>query len=211
MTSAPPPPPTDLEELLAAPLGLRERKKLKTRRAIRAAAFGRFAEQGYEATTVDQIAADADVSPSTFFRYFPAKEDLVITDDYDPIMEAALRARPLGEPMLESMRQAMVQPLRAVLADERDDMLLRMRLLQANPAVRARSLVELNRSRDMLLQIFAERTGRPATDLALRVQITALLACSAEAVEYWAERNGEDDLIQLLEQALDAVATGLTQ
>jgi AcrR family transcriptional regulator len=211
MTSAPPPPPTDLEELLAAPLGLRERKKLKTRRAIRAAAFGRFAEQGYEATTVDQIAADADVSPSTFFRYFPTKEDLVITDDYDPIMEAALRARPLGEPMLESMRQAMVQPLRAVLADERDDMLLRMRLLQANPAVRARSLVELNRSRDMLLQIFAERTGRPATDLALRVQITALLACSAEAVEYWAERNGEDDLIQLLEQALDAVATGLTQ
>jgi AcrR family transcriptional regulator len=210
MTSAlPPPSPTDIEELLAAPLGLRERKKLKTRRAIRAAAFSRFAEQGYEATTVDQIAADADVSPSTFFRYFPTKEDLVITDDYDPIMEAALRARPLDEPMLESMRQAMIQPLRAVMANEREDMLLRMRLLQANPAVRARSLVELNRSRDMLLRIFAERTGRPATDFSLRVQISALLAGSSETVEYWAERNGEDDLILLLEQALDAV-TGLT-
>ena len=211
MNSAPPPKPeADLEALLAAPLGLRERKKLKTRRAIRAAAFNRFAAQGYEGTTVDQIAADADVSPSTFFRYFPTKEDLIISDDYDPIMEAELRSRPPEESILESLLQAMIQPLRVVLADERDDMLLRMRLLQANPAVRARSMVELNRSRDMLLRVFAERTGRPAEELALRAQIAALLAVSSETVEYWAEHDGEEDLIELLELALNAVATGLT-
>jgi AcrR family transcriptional regulator len=207
-TGATPTPATDLDAILAAPLGLRERKKLKTRRAIRAAAFARFAAQGYEGTTVDQIAADAEVSPSTFFRYFPTKEDLVITDDYDPIMEAELRARPAGESMLESALQAMLDPLRTVLAQERDDLLLRMQLLRANPAVRARSLVELDRTRAMLLQVFAERTGRPVTDLTLRAQISVLLAVSSEAAEYWAERNGEDDLIELLEQALRAVATG---
>ena len=211
MTSAPPPnPAADIEAILAAPLGLRERKKLKTRRAIRAAAYKRFAAQGYEGTTVDQIAADAEVSPSTFFRYFPTKEDLVITDDYDPIMEAELRSRPADESILESLLQAMVQPLRTVLVNEREDLLLRMRLLQQNPAVRARSLVETNRSRDMLLRVFAERTGRPAKGLGLRVQIAALLAVSAETVEYWAEHDGEDDLIELLEQALDALATALT-
>ncbi|QMU75125.1 TetR family transcriptional regulator [Streptacidiphilus sp. PB12-B1b] len=212
MTSAPSPPPaTDLEEFLAAPLGLRERKKLKTRRAIRAAAYHRFAAQGYEGTTVDQIAADAEVSPSTFFRYFPTKEDLVITDDYDPIMEAELRSRPAGESMLESALRAMIEPLRTVLAQERDDMLLRMRLLRENPAVRARSLAESKRSRDMLLGIFAERTGRPVTDLILRAQIAALVAVAGETVEYWAERDGQDDLIELLQQALKAVAAGFAQ
>jgi AcrR family transcriptional regulator len=211
MNSAPPPKSAaDLDEILAAPLGLRERKKLKTRRAIRSAAFSRFAAQGYEGTTVDQIAADADVSPSTFFRYFPTKEDLVITDDYDPIMEAELRSRPAEESILESLLQAMIQPLRTVLAQEREDMLLRMRLLRENPTVRARSLAELNRSRDMLLRVFSERTGRPTAELALRAQISALLAVSNETVEYWAENEGEDDLIELLVETLNAVATGLT-
>jgi AcrR family transcriptional regulator len=211
MTSAPPPnSAANLEEFLAAPLGLRERKKLKTRRAIRAAAFSRFTAQGYEGTTVDQIAADAEVSPSTFFRYFPTKEDLIITDDYDPIMEAELRSRPAEESILESLLKAMILPLRTILAEERDEMLMRVQLLLVNPAVRARSLVELNRSRDMLLRVFAERTGRPQQDLALRVQIAAMLAASSETVEYWAEHDGEEDLIELLEQALNAVATGLT-
>jgi len=211
MTSAPPPNPAAyIEEVLAAPLGLRERKKLKTRRAIRAAAYKRFAAQGYEGTTVDQIAADADVSPSTFFRYFPTKEDLIITDDYDPIMEAELRSRPAEESILESLLKAMILPLQTILAEERDEMLMRVQLLLVNPAVRARSLVELNRSRDMLLRVFAERTGRPQQDLALRVQIAAMLAASSETVEYWAEHDGEEDLIELLEQALNAVATGLT-
>lgn len=211
MTSAPPPnPAADIEEVLAAPLGLRERKKLKTRRAIRAAAFKRFAAQGYEGTTVDQIAADADVSPSTFFRYFPTKEDLVISDDYDPLMEAELHSRPAGESILESLLQAMVQPLRSVLANEREELLLRMQLLRENPAVRARSMVETNRTREMLLRVFAERTGRPPEDLGLRVQIAALQAVSGETVEYWAEHEGEEDLIELLERALGAIATGLT-
>ena len=204
-------PTADLETLLPAPLGLRERKKLKTRRAIRAAAFGLFAAQGYEATTVDQIAADADVSPSTFFRYFPTKEDLVVTDDYDPIMEAALRARPAGEPLLDSLRQAIVVPLHSVLEHDLDNMLLRGRLLRDNPAVRARNLADAKRSRDMLLQVFAEREGRPADDFALQVQITAVFAACSLTVEYWAERNGVDNLIDLVEQAFDALASGFTR
>src|SRR5690606_14406568 len=61
--------------------GLRERKKIKTRRAIRAAMYALVEEQGYEATTVEQIAERADVSPSTVFRYFPTKEDILLTDE----------------------------------------------------------------------------------------------------------------------------------
>lgn len=77
--------------------GLRERKKLKTRTAIRGAAFRLIAKQGYEATTVEQIAEASEVSPSTVFRYFPTKEDIVLTDEYDPVMASVLRSRPAGE------------------------------------------------------------------------------------------------------------------
>src|SRR5882762_5510974 len=84
--------------------GLRERKKVQTREAIRRAAYRLFAEQGYDATPVDQIAAEADVSPSTVFRYFPTKEDIVLTDEYDEPMADVLRGRPLDEQPLASVR-----------------------------------------------------------------------------------------------------------
>jgi AcrR family transcriptional regulator len=198
-----------LEDILAAPLGLRERKKLKTRRAIRAAAFGLFTEQGYEATTVDQIAAAADVSPSTFFRYFPTKEDLVISDDYDPLMEASFRARPADEPLVDAIRAAMIGPLRQVLASEHDEMLLRMRLLRDVPAIRARSVVEQQRTAELMCRLFAERTGEDPRGLAVRAVVASILAASSEAVMYWAEHDGVEDMADLLEAALNAVAEGL--
>ncbi|WP_063771012.1 acyl-CoA-like ligand-binding transcription factor [Streptacidiphilus neutrinimicus] len=197
----------ELEELLAAPLGLRERKKLKTRRAIRSAAFGLFTEQGYEATTVDQIAAVAEVSPSTFFRYFPTKEDLVISDDYDPLMEASFRSRPSDEPLIESVRQAMIDPLRQVLAAEREEVLLRMQLYRTVPAIRARALVELQRTGEMMCRLLAERTGLPADGLELRALVASILAASSEAVQYWAERGGEDELEDLLNRAINALGS----
>jgi AcrR family transcriptional regulator len=197
----------ELEELLAAPLGLRERKKLKTRRAIRAAAFGLFSEQGYEATTVDQIAAKAEVSPSTFFRYFPTKEDLVISDDYDPLMEVSFRARPADEPLIESVRRAMIEPLRQILAAEREEVLLRMQLYRDVPAIRARALVEMQRTGEMMCGLLAERTGLPADGLELRALVAAVLAASSEAVQFWAEHGGEDELEDLLNRAISSLGT----
>ena len=65
------------------PIGLRERKKIKLRRSVQREALRLFAEQGYEDTTVEQIADAADISTTTFYRYFPTKEDVVLDDDYD--------------------------------------------------------------------------------------------------------------------------------
>src|SRR3974377_751098 len=76
------------------PLGLRERKKIKTRQAIRREGFRLLDANGYAATTVEQIADAAEVSPSTFFRYFPSKESLLLADDLDPLVLAAFEAQP---------------------------------------------------------------------------------------------------------------------
>src|SRR6202034_2482946 len=88
------------------PMGLRERKKARTRAAIRQQALRLFRERGYSATTVEQIAAAAEVSPATFFRYFPTKEDVVLQDDMDLVTLEALEAQPAGLGPIAAMRSA---------------------------------------------------------------------------------------------------------
>src|SRR5215472_8949692 len=90
----------------AAPAGLRQRKKARTRASLREHALRLFREQGYQATTVEQIAAAAEVSPSTFFRYFPTKEDLVLRDDLDTRMLEAFSRQPPTMSSITALRTA---------------------------------------------------------------------------------------------------------
>ena len=90
--------------------GLRERKKARTRAAIREHALRLFREQGYGATRVEQIAEAAEVSPATFYRYFPTKEDVVLQDDLDVLTLEALEAQPAGLSPLAAVRGAVAPP-----------------------------------------------------------------------------------------------------
>ncbi|MEW2080786.1 TetR family transcriptional regulator [Streptomyces sp. NPDC005283] len=191
-------------------LGLRERKKLKTRIAIRRATFGLIAQQGYEATTIEQIAAAAEVSPSTVFRYFPTKEDIVLTDEYGPVMEAALRARPVGEDPLESIRQVMTHGLRTFIREEREEVFQRTRLMVEVPAVRARMTETMATASELLVHALADRTGRDRDDLDVRIFTAAVLGALREVVLYWAARDHQDALIVLVDRALTTVKGGLT-
>src|SRR5262245_52260191 len=83
---------------------LRERKRTRTRLMIQTEALRLFAEKGYAHTTVEEIADAAAISPRTFFRYFPSKEDVVMWDEYDPLALELLEARPDEEPLVESFR-----------------------------------------------------------------------------------------------------------
>ncbi|WP_406529980.1 TetR/AcrR family transcriptional regulator [Streptomyces sp. I8-5] len=189
--------------------GLRERKKLRTRIAIRQAAYRLIAEQGYEATTVEQIAAAAEVSPSTVFRYFPAKEDIVLTDEYDGVLAAALRGRPAGEPPLESLRHVLAEVLAEFLATGEQELRQRTRLMVEVPAVRARTAGSMSDTAGALADALAARTGREPGDLAVRVFVAAVLGTLREVTLCWGEQGQEGDLLAMTGRALDILEGGL--
>ncbi|MFI1997065.1 TetR family transcriptional regulator [Actinoplanes sp. NPDC020271] len=155
--------------MTSTPTSLRERKKAKTRAAIREHAMRLFEEQGYASTTVDQIAEAAEVSPSTFFRYFPAKEDVILVDDYDPMLAEAVRAQPLDVPPIEAIRRAMREVFARLTPDVWESERRRQKLFAEVPELRARAVNQMNDALELICDVIAERTGLPADDLRVRV------------------------------------------
>ncbi|MFD7228687.1 TetR/AcrR family transcriptional regulator [Streptomyces sp. NPDC059881] len=201
---------TPLEER-RPPLGLRERKKLKTRTAIRRAMYRLITEQGYEATTIEQIAAAAEVSPSTVFRYFPSKEDIVLDDEYDEYDEAierALRTRPVDEPPLDSLRAVLTAAVSRMLENEPQEMHLRTKLMTEVPALRARMTESMAETSQSLARPLADRAGRDPDDLEVRVFAASVMGALREALLYWAERDQQDDLVALVNRTLDTLKGG---
>ncbi|MBX9360856.1 TetR/AcrR family transcriptional regulator [Streptomyces sp. WAC04114] len=190
-------------------LGLRERKKIKTRRAIRTATYALIEEQGYDATTIEQIADRAEVSPSTVLRYFPAKEDIVVTDEWDPVMTAELRARPADETWADTLRYVMRTALDLALSEEPDVIRLRTRLGVEVPAVRARMLENAAATGRLLRDALAERSGLDPDSLELRVLTMSVMGGLMEVSHYWAETGHRDDIRDLVDRALDVLEHGL--
>jgi AcrR family transcriptional regulator len=157
------------------PAGLRERKKAKTRAAIRDHAMRLFEEQGYAATTVDQIAEAAEVSQSTFFRYFPTKEDVILTDDYDPMIVAAIKAQPPGTPPVRALVNAMREVFLNLSPEEWESERRRQRIYQTVPELRARAMNQTVSAIELLAAALAEREGRPPDDRKFRVIAGALV------------------------------------
>jgi len=141
-------------------LGLRERKKARTRTAIRQHALRLFHEQGYQATTVEQIAAAAEVSPSTFFRYFPTKEDVVLRDDLDVRLLAAFSHQPPDLAPVSAIRAAAKEALESFDTDDMALLRETTELTLAVPEVRSRATDELVRAVEVIAEAIALRVGR---------------------------------------------------
>ncbi|GIF20794.1 AcrR family transcriptional regulator [Actinoplanes tereljensis] len=185
------------------PAGLRERKKAKTRLAIREQAIRLFEEQGYAATTVDQIAEAAEVSPSTFFRYFPTKEDVILTDDYDPLIVEAIKAQPPGVSPVKALLNGMKSVFLQFSAEEWESERRRQRIYQAVPELRARVMNQTVMAVDMLAAALAERDGGSADDLSYRVVAGAIVGVVVAITPPGSANGfGPEDLGQL-EEALN--------
>ncbi len=145
-------------------MGLRERKKERTRAELQRHALRLFRDRGYAQTTVDDIAAAAEVSRSTFFRYFGTKEDVVLFDDVDPVMERVMAAVPAGTPLLEAVRRVLRDSFASLDDEARDLEEVRMELARTVPAV-ASILRERNTfGIEKVAEMVGPATGRASDD-----------------------------------------------
>ena len=196
--------------MVATGTGLRERKKERTRRLLADVALDLFEANGYDRTTVDDIAAAAEVSPRTFFRYFSAKDEALFdrADDVQVQFRALLASRPATEPLLVSLREIGT----ALLAGELVDATRVRRVLtlaHAEPALRSRydglmAMIEAD-----LTEWAAGRLGAPRSDLRPRLIAAAVLAARRVAMDVWLE-SPDADLADEVARAIDLLATGLT-
>ncbi len=188
--------------------GLRERKKAKTRAAIQHHALRLFREQGYEATTVEQIAAAAEVSPSTFFRYFPTKEDVVLYDPVDPILFAAFEAQPAELTPIRAMRGAIRAAYAAMSTEEMAEQWERGMLIFSVPDLRMRMLDDVLVVARQFAELIAKRVGRRADDLAVRTLVGAVIGAMMAAVLAVAN-DPKSDFIALADASLAYLEAGM--
>ena len=183
--------------------GLRERKKAETRRTIQEHALRLFLQNGYDTTTVEEIAAAAGVSHMTFFRYFPTKHAVVENDDYDPLIAELIRARPAGEDPLTAIRRALTGALRRMPAAEMSTVLVRARLILGVPDLRAHQVETQRTTRELFAEAITSRGDTTPFDR----QVLAAVALSAltVAIDMWATGDGGEALPNLVDRAFAAL------
>jgi AcrR family transcriptional regulator len=175
----------------AAAPGLRARKRQQTRERLTRAAMALFLERGFEATTLDDIAAAADVSRRSFFHYFASKEDVVFTwqEELSAALVAAVAARPATESMLTAAENAISAMVRQVDANEAIAMSC---LKRDNPALRARDQVKYEKLERALADALGKRAGVKAERVQAR--LVAMIATGAMRVgeEIWTSEGAHE-------------------
>jgi len=189
----------------------RGRRPATTREEVARAALDLFNRQGYDETTVDQIAAAVGVSRRTFFRYFDSKRD-VVWGEFDAELvrlERQLGSAPADEPMMDVVRRAVVATNRFG-AGELDELRIRMGLISSVPTLVAHSAVRYAEWCDVVARFVAGRIGGAADDLAPQTVARATLGAAIAAFTCWA-RHDTDDLTGEVDRALQLLATGFEE
>ncbi|MFD3523936.1 TetR/AcrR family transcriptional regulator [Streptomyces sp. NPDC058653] len=193
---------------MAEPPTLRERTRRAVKAEITETAMRLFTENGFEATTVDQIATASGISRRSFFHYFGSKEDLVLGDieALGESVRAALEARPAEESAWAAIRAAFLtlQSIKGLQAEQ----LTVARMYHEVPSLRARQLEKHLRWQALLAPDVQRRLGLPHSatpDPRARAFVAAALACLDAAVDAWFESDGTADAVQLFDEAVAAL------
>jgi AcrR family transcriptional regulator len=215
MTPSPSPSsPADATPPVRPPLGLRERKKARTRAAIQEHALRLFREQGYAETTVEQIAEAAEISPSTFFRYFPTKGEAVLAEFIDARIFELLIEAPAELDLIGAFRHA----LNAAFAEMSDDQIAlemeRNQLIASVPELQRGLIEEIVRPIRLLAEAFALRLGLPSDDpsvLAYAGAVVGAMLAVAGPTEHGLPGEVGEDYRNRLVPALDLVEQTLVR
>lgn len=201
--------PESFTERVDGPLGLRERKKLRAMRHIQEVALDLFDRHGYAAVTIERVAAEAEVSPSSIYRYFGTKEQLVLYDEYDPMLLRMFEeAYPDADPM-EAMREIIAYLAKEILPADERLIRRRMRLAFDEPGIRAGLTKQIEEVDVLIRRAMARRTGKDVDDLDVKVVSRALVAAFVAALEHWHEQDYRESLDALLDRTFAILTSGL--
>jgi AcrR family transcriptional regulator len=172
---------------MTATLGLRERKKQRTRQLLSETARRLFSERGFEQVSVAQIAREADVSEQTVFNYFPSKEDLVYSglETFEDQLLSAILERPRGQTVIAAFGEFILAANDDTAARQ---LIAVTRMIAASPALRVREQQILGRYTDTLAQLIADETGARAGDLRPYVVANALIGVHRALITYVREQ-----------------------
>jgi AcrR family transcriptional regulator len=187
----------------------RERRKARTRAEIQQHALRLFAEQGYQQTTVDQIAAAADVSPRTFFRYFRSKEDTVTFDRLDPELMRSLARQPADLDLLSALRAAVREVYATLDRLHNEQERQRMRLFVTEPELSSRLTESFSAGVDTLADAIAQRSRRSTDDLAVRAAAGAISGVMFAVFDRLIT-DGAPDWAETVDRALGELQAGLS-
>lgn len=185
-----------------------ERQRTAVRDEITRIALELFLNQGFDATTIDEIVSKVGVSRRSFFRYFGTKEDIVLGDlvARGAVIADALAERPAEEGPWEALRAALESSAETTMPDKNAGLALG-RLLFENPSLRARLMEKRLRWQEMLVPLIAARVGAEKGSATLRASaiVASALACLDTASEAWVASNGASDLPDLYDEAVTAI------
>jgi AcrR family transcriptional regulator len=193
-------------------MGIRERKKQRTRQALRQAALQLFQERGFEATTIADITAAADVAPRTFFSYFQTKEDVVLDEGpqrFDQLQQT-LQQRPRGEPLLVAFRRVALQIAADMQAQSGQQQAL-ARIVRTTPAIQARIRDRMGQWEEQLAAMIAQERHAPPDDLDSHVVAAALVGLLRSVQRVAVAAEMQLDLPALMDHAFDLLESGLAQ
>lgn len=196
----------------SAPSGPWQRKKAQSMQAIQRAALALFEEHGYGNVTVERVAAEASVSPSSIYRYFGTKEMLVLHDEYDQQFVELLQggdevARMDPDTMMRFVRAAAAGLIAAAVQDE-DRIRQRMSYVATEPDIKLGFTRQAQDIEDAIRSAAAARLGRSENDLELRVAIAGVVWGFYAAITGWVDSGYADALDVLLDNAIDQIVRG---
>jgi len=166
-----------------------------------------FHEQGYYATTIEQIAEAAEISPSTFFRYFPTKETVVLEDDFDPVIIDMFRQQPAELNPIQALRGALRSSMALMSDTESIVARERLNLSFSVPELRAAALNQFFSTLEMFAGILAERVGRPSNDFHVLTLAGAIIGAITSALSYCSDKP-DKDFFEVSDEALAHLEAG---
>jgi AcrR family transcriptional regulator len=190
-------------------LSLRERKKQRTRAAIQAQALRLFRERGYDNTTVEEICEAAEVGPATFYRYFAAKADVVVWDEFDPLFLAAFQAQPADMSALAALRAAFKTVFEQMTPEQKAEQQQRSQLMLDVPELRVALTDQYTQAIGLVAEHVATRAGKATTDLDVLAFAGAVVGVAMAVINALAD-TPTADVPKLLDQALAQLEHGLS-